>query len=292
MTMTEALRVRDPLAGLEMPNQQGTQSQAYSLLDPAKTAVITGAGVSTDSGIPDYRSPGSPVRDPMTGQAFRASANNRQLYWARSYVGWPNYSGHLPNQIHKDLAALHPAALITQNVDGLHPEAGSKNVLELHGSLHRVVCLNCGRVRSRDWMQHKLAEFNPYFLEHTLLGIDDPEVNPDGDVELNEVTGFRVPSCPACRGVLKPDVVYFGEKVRPEVADAATRAIDADSVLVLGSSLAVHSALRLVRQAAHAGKPIVIVTDGPTRADNLATVRIVGRAAPFVAGWRAAYAAT
>lgn len=280
--------MRDPLAGLEIPHQRGTASEAYSLLNPAHTAVITGAGVSTDSGIPDYRSPGSPSRSPMTGQAFRASHNNRQLYWARGYVGWEHYRQFSPNQTHYDLAALNPASLITQNVDGLHRAAGSDPVLELHGSLYQVVCLNCGRVWSRDWMQEQLAGLNPGFMTSATVAGGDVEINPDGDVELNEVTGFRIPDCPVCHGILKPDVVYFGEQVRPQVAAAATQAVeDAESVLVLGSSLAVHSALRLVRMASREQKPIVVVTDGPTRADDLATVRVVGRVAPFVAGWRA-----
>ncbi|MGO1637459.1 MAG: Sir2 family NAD-dependent protein deacetylase, partial [Ancrocorticia populi] len=152
----------------------------------------------------------------------------------------------------------------------------------------QVVCLNCGRVWSRDWMQEQLAGFNPGFMTSATVAGGDVEINPDGDVELNEVTGFRIPDCPVCHGILKPDVVYFGEQVRPQVAAAATQAVeDAESVLVLGSSLAVHSALRLVRMASREQKPIVVVTDGPTRADDLATVRVVGRVAPFVAGWRA-----
>lgn len=289
MSRTEALRIRDPLSGVTTPHPRGTATDAYEILDPHRTAVITGAGVSTDSGIPDYRSPGSPSRSPMTGEAFRASDQNRQLYWARGYVGWERYREFRPNSCHRDLAALGPRAIITQNVDGLHTEAGSDPVIELHGSLHRVVCLSCGRVRHREWMQARLAELNPGFLESAEVAPIDVETNPDGDVELRSVAGFRVPNCPNCNGLLKPDVVYFGEAVRPAVAEAATQALDdADSLLVLGSSLAVHSALRLVRQASKSGKPIVIVTDGPTRADELATVRLVGRVAPFASGWRAA----
>ena len=289
MTPAELRRVRDPLANVPPAQARGTAQDALSLLDPGRTAVITGAGVSTDSGIPDYRSPGSPPRSPMTGQAFRASDANRQLYWARAYVGWERYRLFQPNSIHRDLAALHPASLIPQNVDGLHSEAGSRGVVELHGSLHRVVCLSCGRIYTREWTQAALAALNPGFFETANVTPIDVETNPDGDVELVEVAGFRVPNCPVCDGLLKPDVVYFGESVRPEVASAAEDAIDAaDAILVLGSSLAVHSALRLVRQAAREGKPAVIVTDGPTRADDLATVRVVDRVAPFVADWRRA----
>lgn len=287
MPTNELRRVRDPLAGIPIPTSSGTAERAIELLDPSRTAVITGAGISTDSGIPDYRSPGSPERNPMTGSAFRASEENRQLYWARGYVGWERYQLFEPNSIHRDLAALDPLAIITQNVDGLHGAAGS-HPIELHGSLHRVVCLSCGTVYSREWTQATLAELNPGFLASTLVSPTDIETNPDGDVELDQVAGFRVPNCPLCGGLLKPDVVYFGEAVRPDVAEAAERAVDdAAALLVLGSSLAVHSALRLVRQGAKAGIPIVIVTDGPTRADDLATVRLVDRVAPFTAQWRA-----
>lgn len=287
MSPVKPRRIHDPLAGLVSPTPKGTFKDAYDLLPPDRTAVITGAGISTDSGIPDYRSPGSPERSPMTGDAFRASQENRRLYWARGYAGWVRYQKFEPNSVHTDLARLGPPAIITQNVDGLHSEAGSKPVLELHGSLHKVVCLSCGHGYHRRWMQRALNRLNPGFLEETGLAPIDAETNPDGDVELNEVDGFRVPNCPVCNGPLKPDVVYFGESVRPEVARAAEQAVDdAEALLVLGSSLAVHSALRLVRRAARDGKPVVIVTDGPTRADDLATVRLTDRVAPFVSGWR------
>lgn len=287
MGPVQARRILDPLAGLDSPHSTGTFEDAYALLDPTKTTVITGAGVSTDSGIPDYRSPGSPQRSPMTGQAFRASPENRRLYWARGYVGWIRYEQFEPNSVHHDLARLQPRAIVTQNVDGLHEAAGSKRVLELHGSLHKVVCLSCGLGFHRTWMQRRLATLNPGFIETTMLDPIDTETNPDGDVELDEVTDFRVPACPACGGALKPDVVYFGESVRPSVARAAEQAVDdADALLVLGSSLAVHSALRLVRRAAKDSKAIVIATDGPTRGDALATVRLADRVAPFVSGWR------
>ncbi len=283
---SRSLLSRDRLAGIERPRPRGNAETAYALLDPARTAVITGAGVSTDSGIPDYRSPGSPHYSPMTGQEFRTSDRKRQLYWARGYVGWDRYVRFRPNQAHRDLATVHPAALITQNVDGLHTMAGSQNVLELHGSLHRVVCLSCGHIWDRNWMQQQLALLNPGFLEATHISPTDIDTNPDGDVELNEVDGFRVPNCPICRGLLKPDVVYFGEAVGRAVAQEASQAVEnADAVLVLGSSLAVHSALRLVRGASRSGKPVVIVTDGPTRADDLATVRLLDRVGPFVAHW-------
>ncbi|MGO1592646.1 Sir2 family NAD-dependent protein deacetylase, partial [Ancrocorticia sp.] len=285
----QLLRMRDPLAGLSVPISHGTAEDAYALLNPGRTAVITGAGISTDSGIPDYRSPGSPERSPMTGEAFRASERNRQLYWARAYIGWLRYREFQPNSTHRDLAALRPASIITQNVDGLHAKAGSDSVIELHGSLHRVECLQCGRTWSRDWMQATLDELNPGFLESAEDAPIDAEINPDGDVEFTNVEGFQFPNCPQCFGILKPEVVYFGEAVKSATAEAATHAVDAaESLVVLGSSLAVHSALRLVRRASNAGKPIVIVTDGPTRADDLATVRLVSRVAPFTSGWRAA----
>ncbi len=287
MSPDRARAISDPIANLQSPDPKGTPEGAYELLDPAKTVVITGAGISTDSGIPDYRSPGSPERNPMTGDAFRASEANRRRYWARGWVGWERHQKFTPNSVHYDLAHLPLQALITQNVDGLHAAAGSEAVVELHGSLHRVVCLSCGRTLHRSWMQRRLNDLNPGFLERTRITPDDIDLNPDGDSEVEETSGFHVPDCPACRGPLKPDVVYFGESVGQQVSEAAGDAVDrADAVLVLGSSLAVHSALRLVRRAAKDGKPVVIVTDGPTRADNLATVRLVERVAPFVAGWR------
>ena len=223
----------------------------------------------------------------MTGDAFRASEENRQRYWARGYVGWKRHEKLRPNSAHYDLARLSPLALITQNVDGLHTAAGSDSVLELHGSLHRVVCLSCGHRLHRSWMQRQLGALNPGFLEKTLIASSDIDLNPDGDADVDATAGFRVPNCPVCRGPLKPDVVYFGESVERQVSEAAQDAVDeADAVLVLGSSLAVHSALRLVRRGARDGKPVVIVTDGPSRADDLATVRLVDRVAPFVGGWR------
>lgn len=287
MSPVVARPIPDPLANLSSPKPKGSPSQAYEALIPNLTAVITGAGISTDSGIPDYRSPGSPERNPMTGDAFRASQENRRRYWARGYVGWERHQRFKPNSVHYDLASLKPASLITQNVDGLHEAAGSTSVVELHGSLHKIVCLSCGHGFHRSWMQRRLRHLNPGFLKNRKIALADVEINPDGDVELDEFAGFTVPPCPVCNGPLKPDVVYFGESVRPEVATAAERAVDdAESVLVLGSSLAVHSALRLVRRAAKDGKPVVIVTDGPTRADDLATVRVVDRVAPFVSGWK------
>lgn len=290
MSLVRSRRISDPLANLAAPNPKGTPEEAYELLDPAKTVVITGAGVSTDSGIPDYRSPGSPERNPMTGDAFRASQENRQRYWARGYVGWKQHERFSPNSVHYNLAHLSPLALITQNVDGLHAAAGSGPVVELHGSLHKVVCLSCGHSFHRSWMQRTLRQLNPGFLERTRIAPEDIDLNPDGDADVDETAEFRVPGCPVCQGPLKPDVVYFGETVAPQVSRAAEDAVDrADAVLILGTSLAVHSALRLVRRAAKDEKPVVIVTDGPTRADDLATVRIVDRVAPFVTGWRTYY---
>lgn len=290
MPPAKARRIPDPIANLESPDPKGTPEDAYALLDPARTLVITGAGISTDSGIPDYRSPGSPERNPMTGDAFRASQENRQRYWARGYVGWQQHEKFEPNSVHHDLADLSPQALVTQNVDGLHGAAGSREVLELHGSLNKVICLSCGETFHRSWMQRQLDRLNPWFLEKTQIAPSDIDLNPDGDAEVDDTASFRVPNCPTCQGPLKPDVVYFGELVKPEVSRAAQEAVDqADAVLVLGSSLAVHSALRLVRRAAKDGKPVVIVTDGPTRADELATVRLTDRVAPFVTGWRNHY---
>ncbi len=275
------------MAGIGWPLPRGGASDAYRLLDPARTTVITGAGISTDSGIPDYRSPGSPPRNPMTVQTFRSHERNRRHYWARAYVGWARHRVIQPNQGHRDLAVIDPAWTVTQNVDGLHAAAGSRRLIELHGALDRVVCLDCGTVFDRDWLQEELTRLNPGFLERLEISMTDVESNPDGDVELAQTAGFRIRDCAVCAGPLKPDVVYFGEAVPRERTAEAEAAIDAtEAVLVLGSSLAVHSALKLVRRAVRAGKPLVIVTDGPTRADADADVRLVTRVGPFLAGWR------
>lgn len=201
MSTLRPRRIVDPLARLAAPRAKGAPDEAYVLLNPATTAVITGAGISTDSGIPDYRSPGSPARNPMTGDAFRSSRDNRARYWARGYVGWAHHDKFEPNAAHYDLAALAPLALITQNADGLHAAAGSGSVIELHGSLHKVVCLSCRHGFHRSWMQGRLRELNPGFLERTQIAPSDIDLNPDGDADVDETAGFVVPDCPGARGL-------------------------------------------------------------------------------------------
>ncbi len=247
--------------------------QALDLLAGGFVA-LTGAGISTDSGIPDYRGPGSVARMPMTYQDFLSGSAARQRYWARSHLGWSRMKGALPNAGHRVLAALEARGLVrllmTQNVDGLHEAAGSENVCALHGRIADVVCLSCRATGSRAALQASLETLNPGWLaEHSSV-----ELRPDGDVALEETTGFAVPAC-ACGGVLKPDVVFFGENVpKDRVVRCYDAVEDAPALLVLGSSLAVMSGLRFVKAAARQGTPVVIVNRGQTRGDEHATIKL------------------
>jgi len=237
--------------------------------------VLTGAGLSTDSGIPDYRGPGAPVRAPMTFQEFVATEDNQRRYWARAHLGWSRMGGAEPNAGHRALARLEALGevsfLITQNVDGLHERAGQQAMVALHGRISEVVCLDCGTDMHRTAMQRRLVAENPGWLEaHAHVA-----ARPDGDVELDETEGFVVPGCSGCGGRLKPHVVFFGENVPRQRVERCYAALDgADSLLVAGSSLTVMSGLRFVRYAAKAGLPVVIVNRGPTRGDELATVKV------------------
>lgn len=229
---------------------------------------LTGAGLSTDSGIPDYRGPGAPVRMPMTYQEFVSGPVPQQRYWARSHLGWARMGHAEPNAGHRAMARLDPDLLITQNVDGLHEAAGSRQVVALHGRVSEVVCLGCGRVTPRAALQARLAELNAGWLaEHASAAM-----RPDGDVELEETDGFVVPGCDDCGGLLKPHVVFFGENVpaaRVARCYAAVEALGEDgALLVAGSSLTVMSGLRFVKRAARAGIPVVIVNRGTTRGDD------------------------
>ncbi|MFH9954029.1 NAD-dependent protein deacetylase [Streptomyces roseolus] len=252
--------------------------------------VLSGAGISTESGIPDYRGEGGSLsrHTPMTYQDFTGDARARRRYWARSHLGWRTFGRARPNDGHRAVAAFGRAGLlgggvITQNVDGLHQAAGSEGVVELHGGLDRVVCLDCGDTSPRRELARRLEEANPGF---------DPvpaAINPDGDADLTDeqVAGFRVMPCVVCGGVLKPDVVFFGETVPAERVERCRELVrGAASVLVLGSSLTVMSGLRFVRQAAQAGTPVVIVNRDPTRGDTLAAARValpLGKALTSVA---------
>ncbi|MBT3166210.1 NAD-dependent protein deacetylase [Streptomyces sp. Vc74B-19] len=252
--------------------------------------VLSGAGISTESGIPDYRGEGGSLsrHTPMTYQEFVAEAAARRRYWARSHLGWRTFGRALPNAGHRAVAAFARHGLvsgvITQNVDGLHQAAGSEGVVELHGSLERVICLSCGTVSPRRELAARLEEANPGFSP-VAAGI-----NPDGDADLTDeqVGDFRVVPCTVCGGILKPDVVFFGETVPPRRVELCRELVQqASSMLVLGSSLTVMSGLRFVRLAAGAGKPVLIVNRDPTRGDRHALTRVelpLGPALTTVAG--------
>ncbi|MFI9244980.1 NAD-dependent protein deacetylase [Streptomyces sp. NPDC053086] len=239
--------------------------------------VLSGAGLSTESGIPDYRGEGGSLsrHTPMTYQDFTASAQARRRYWARSHLGWRTFGRARPNAGHRAVAAFGRhgllSGLITQNVDGLHQAAGSTSVVELHGSLDRVRCLSCGAMSPRHELARRLEAANTGF-EPVAAGI-----NPDGDADLTDeqVGDFRVLPCTDCGGILKPDVVFFGEAVPPQRVEHCRELVRAaTALLVLGSSLTVMSGLRFVRQAAQAGKPVLIVNRDPTRGDPHAHSRV------------------
>lgn len=253
-------------------------AQVARLVARGGVVVLSGAGLSTESGIPDYRGPsGAALRRhaPMTHQAFVRDPVARRRYWARSHLGWRHMSSARPNAGHRAVADLERAGLvtgvITQNVDGLHQAGGARSVIDLHGRLDRVVCLACAAVSDRRQLDVRLREAN--------LGWQGQaqETNPDGDVDLDDahLDGFTALDCEDCGGALKPDVVYFGENVPRERVDQAYSWVDAAAtLLVLGSSLHVFSGRRFVMRAAGAGIPVVIVNQGPTRGDDLAAVRI------------------
>lgn len=254
-------------------------AQARALLSGRRAVVLTGAGMSTESGIPDYRSPGRPQRTPIQGPAFKRDPLVRARYWSRSLVGWPRMSLAAPNEAHLALAHAeadgHLGWLITQNVDRLHTRAGSRAVTELHGALADVVCLTCGDRTDRDALQVRLVSDNPDAQPVGADAEEAPEAAPDGDAEVALLSDFRVPACLRCGGVLKPDVVFFGENVPPQRVARAMAEVDAAEVLlVAGSSLTVWSGYRFVRRAAERGIPVVIVNRGATRGDPLATVRV------------------
>lgn len=242
--------------------------------------VLSGAGLSTESGIPDYRGPETArrARQPMRFADFVRSPEGRARYWARSYVGWPRIAAAQPNVGHRAVAALEAAGLVTatltQNVDRLHQRAGSRAVVELHGALAEVVCLGCEERSPRAALQDRLAACNPDFAERVAAGGIDAAQRPDGDAEL-DVDAFVVPACLRCGGELKPDVVFFGESVPTARVEAGTAAVAAAGLLlVLGSSLTVWSGYRFVRAAAAAGVPVAIVNLGPTRGDGHARWRL------------------
>ncbi len=251
--------------------------------------VLTGAGCSTESGIPDYRDTNGDWKrpSPVTYQAFTGEDATRRRYWARSLIGWPTMAHARPGPAHRALAQLEAAGrvglLLTQNVDGLHNAAGSRRTIDLHGRIDTVRCLACEARTSRAALQLELRDRNPRWAAL------EARAAPDGDADLDglEFSGFDVPDCPRCGGMLKPDVVFFGESVPRERVAASIAALEAsDAVLVAGSSLMVYSGYRFVQAAAAAGKPVAAVTLGRTRADDLFTLKVaqpVGEALAAVA---------
>jgi len=261
--------------------------ELVALLSGRRVAVLTGAGMSTDSGIPDYRGPDSPPSNPMTIRQFTADRVFRRRYWARNHVGWRHMHETLPNAGHRALAALERAGvvtgLVTQNVDLLHTKAGSRAVVNLHGTYAGVICLDCGHTMPRAALAELLEAANPGFIDRTeaLGGI---AVAPDADANIDDTASFTIVDCPQCSGMLKPDIVYFGESVPKDRVQQAYSTVDeADALLVAGSSLTVFSGYRFVRHAAALGMPIAIVNRGPTRGDDLATVKIDNGCSPMLA---------
>ena len=239
--------------------------------------VLTGAGCSTDSGIPDYRDRNGDWkhRQPVRYQDFVGSERTRRRYWARSLLGWPAFARARPNATHAALARLEAVGfvhqLVTQNVDGLHQQAGSRRVIDLHGRLDTVVCLDCGTRGTRAALQDALKKNNPTFAALAATA------GPDGDAALDDVefSGFRIPPCPCCGGLLKPAVVFFGETVpKPRVERARQRLAEADALLVIGSSLMVFSGYRFCRWAAEHGQPVAAINLGRTRADGELTLKV------------------
>jgi len=256
---------------------------ALDLLSDRRFTVLTGAGVSTDSGIPDYRGPGAPVRTPMTYQEFVSGPEARQRYWARSYLGWARMRHAEPNVGHHALARLehagHVPLLVTQHVDGLHERAGNQSLCALHGRIADVICLDCRRTTSRARLQDRMEAQNAGFVDRP----EDLVARPDGDVELDDTERFVVPPCESCGGVLKPDVVFFGENVpKPRVQRCYDAVEAAEALLVAGSSLTVLSGFRFVRHAHKLGTPVVIVNRGTTRGDELATHKVEEGCAEFL----------
>ena len=269
-TTDPAVATTDPAAAME---------QLTDLFAAGDVLVLTGAGISTDSGIPDYRGPDGTAHNvaPMTYQRFVGSEADRRRYWARSHVGWARFAAAQPNPSHLAVAALGHAdrltGVVTQNVDGLHAAAGSPDVIDLHGRLDRVTCLTCGVRRPRLEVGLRLDAVNPGY-RHGVTAADG-RLRPDGDVALDDTADFRLVACRACGGMLKPDVVYFGENVPGERFHRALAWLDRSRALVvLGSSLMVGSGYRFATAAARRGLPIAIVTRGMTRADHLASLRI------------------
>ena len=269
---------------------------AIELLRQRRFLALTGAGMSTDSGIPDYRGPRTLARTggraPMTYQELVSGPRAQQRYWARAYVGWALMRDAEPNEGHHALARLEAggrcSGVITQNVDRLHEQAGTSTLVKLHGRIQDVVCLACGDLTSRAMVQLEMAAANPGWLERRSEALTEVHARPDGDAELDDTRAFVAPVCDRCGGPLKPDVVFFGENVpRGRVARCRAMLEDAEALLVLGSSLTVMSGFRFVREARSVGKPVVIVNRGSTRGDGHATYKLHHGTSEFLdhPGW-------
>ena len=285
-----------PMEGAHYGHRSAPQeiASALDLLRGRPVAVLTGAGMSTGSGLPDYRGRDAVPRSPMTYQEFMGHDLARRRYWARSTVGWEQFRSARPGASHRLLAALSPGvfettAVVTQNVDGLHSAAGSQPVIDLHGRLDRVRCQQCDALSARQALHQRMLSMNPALAARLPELAADAAQAPDGDAEVDRTSSFRYPPCGLCGGILKPDVVFFGESARRDVVAAAFAALEAaEALLVLGSSLTVQSGLRFVRAAGRQGTPVVILNDGPTRADPDASVRLHGRLEDVLADWAAA----
>ena len=262
------------------------QRQIAQLFDRGPLVILSGAGLSTSSGIPDYRDREGRWKrpQPIDHQAFLRLPEMRRRYWRRSFHGWPVVGQAAPGVGHRALAQLEQSGrvglIVTQNVDGLHQKAGSRAVLELHGGLARVVCLDCRQVHARAEVQDWIATANPG------IAAASATVAPDGDADLpDDVPDFAVPACPACGGMLKPDVVFFGDSVPRERVRAVTEAIDgAAGLLVVGSSLMVYSGFRFAEHAHRTGKPVIAVNLGRTRADHLLAAKVEQDCDAFLGG--------
>jgi NAD-dependent SIR2 family protein deacetylase len=259
---------------------RGEAPDLVAALAGRRVAVLTGAGMSTDSGIPDYRGPDSPPSNPMTIRQFTSDPVFRQRYWARNHVGWRHMDDTRPNAGHCAVATLERAdvvsGVITQNVDLLHTKAGSRNVINLHGTYAQVVCLSCGYTMTRAALGDELDALNPGFTER-VEAVGGLAVAPDADAIIDDTASFSYVDCPSCGGMLKPDIVYIGESVPKSIVQKSFSLVEnAEALLVAGSSLTVFSGYRFVRHAAALGMPVAIINRGPTRGDELADVKVDG----------------
>lgn len=291
-----------PVSGAPLPpSDLAVLDRVAGMLRGKRAALLTGAGLSTDSGIPDYRGPSSPPRQPLTYQEFMGQPELRRRYWARNHLGWAHMRRAAPNAGHYAAAALEHAGqltgIVTQNVDRLHQGAGAENVVDLHGRFDQIVCTNCANTYSRAFLAMVLEELNPGFVE-AVEAAGGAAVGPDADAGLDSellISNFNVAKCPLCGGLLKPDFVFFGENVPKDRVERSFAMVDAAGILlVAGSSLTVMSGLRFVKKAAKLGLPVVIINRGTTRGDEHATVKLeagvgesLGRLADLLApDWR------